>query len=60
MKYKMTDVLNFIGRVIYVQFEDSSILYTVNDWLEEFGNINVDVTRVIEHNNGTKTIIVNK
>lgn len=58
MKYKMTDVLNFIGRVAYIQFEDSSNVYDVNTWLEEYGNINVDVINVIEHATGVKTIIV--
>lgn len=60
MTYKMTDVLNFIGNVTYVQFEDSCILYTTNDWLEEYGNIKVDVANVQHHHNGTNTLILKR
>ncbi len=60
MKYKMCDVINFISRVVYVQFDDSSILYMINDWLAEFGNIKVDVINVIEHADGTKTLVIRR
>lgn len=58
MKYKMSDVLNFIGNVVYIQYTDSAILYPVNEWLNEFGNIKVEVDGVHQHHNGTKTIFI--
>lgn len=60
MMYKMSDVLNFLGKVVYIQFNDSCIVETVNDWLNEYGNIKVDVVNVIEHHNGTKTVVINR
>lgn len=58
MSYKIIDVLNFIGNVKYIKI--GNLLIDAYEWVNENGNIFVEVIDVERHMNGTATIIIKK